>query len=98
MTRTCNAGAVVAAPVLPPRSRKLVKATPVMPMRSGFKACVELVVYPDGHAGIAVSTIEGEASRRMIRQADSLPLNDVNELRGHLLAIVDHLAQEAERS
>jgi hypothetical protein len=69
-----------------------------MPMKSGFKACVESTVYPDGHAGIAVSMIKGDAKHRVIHQADSLPLNDVDELREHLQAIVDHFADQAKRA
>lgn len=80
---------------IPPRSRKLVAATPLERRETGVKACVEFTVYADGHAGIAVSRVEGVPPRRRIVQADSLPLNDVAELRAHLLAVVAHVAAAA---
>lgn len=67
--------------MLPPRSRKLVESTPIHPLRSGFKACLEITMYPDGHAGIAVSEIDDSSRPRTIVQRDALPLNDLNELR-----------------
>jgi hypothetical protein len=81
--------------MLPPRSVKLVESTPIHRLEKGYKACVELTVYPDAHAGIAVSRIEGKPPNRRIVQQDTLPLNDVEELRSHTLAILDHLATEA---
>jgi hypothetical protein len=80
---------------LPPRSRTLIEATPIMTAKSGTKACIELTVYPDGHAGIAVSGIEGAPPRRTIHQEDALPLNNVDELQKHVLAVVTHLARAA---
>jgi hypothetical protein len=85
------------APDLPPRSRQLVEATPIHTMRSGVKACVEMTLYPDGHAGIAVCRIEGSPPNRRITQADSLPLNHRKELEEHLLGILDHLEEAAAR-
>ena len=80
---------------LPPRSRRFVEATPIHRMRSGFKVCAELTLYPDGHAGIAVSRIDGAPPNRRITQEDSLPLNDRGELEEHLLAILDRLESTA---
>ena len=82
--------------MLPPRSVQLVQATPIHPTKSGVKACVEMTVYPDGHAGIAVSEIEGNPPSRRIVQRDSLPLNDLTELRDHVLAVIEHLAAATE--
>jgi hypothetical protein len=82
---------------LPQRSRQLVEATPIHKTRSGFKVCLELTAYPDGHAGIAVSRIEGAAPHRRIVQADSLPLNDAEELRGHVLAVIEHLLDKTHQ-
>ena len=82
--------------MLPPRSMKLVDSTPIAQLKTGWKACVELTVYPDGHAGIAVSEIEGAPPNRRIAQRDSLPLNDLHELRIHVLAVIDHLADSAD--
>jgi hypothetical protein len=80
---------------LPPRSEALVAATPVYRMRSGVKACVELVMYPDGDAGIAVCRIDGTPPNRRLTQADSLPLNHRRELEDHLTGILDRLESEA---
>lgn len=77
--------------MLPPRSLQLVESTPIHRLERGTKVCLELTVYPDGHAGIAVSEIEGSPPSRRIVQRDSLPLNSVDELRDHVLAIIDHL-------
>ncbi len=81
--------------VLPPRSVKLVEATPFHHLESGLKACIEVTVYPDGHAGIAVSEIEGSPPARRIVQRDSLPLNNVDELRTHVLAVIERLSEHA---
>ena len=81
--------------MLPPRSVKLVDAAPIQTVKTGFKACVELTVYPDGHAGIAVSEIQGSAPSRRIVQRDSLPLNNVDELRDHTLAVIERLSNHA---
>jgi hypothetical protein len=82
---------------LPPRSQELVEATPLHARDSGVKACIEFTIYKDGHAGIAVSQIEGDPPRRRIVQADSLPLNHVHELRDHIEAIVDHVAASVSK-
>lgn len=84
--------------MLPPRSRKLVESTPIHPLRSGFKACLEITMYPDGHAGIAVSEIDDSSRPRTIVQRDALPLNDLNELRDHVLAVIDHVAVHVRAS
>ena len=54
-----------------------------------------MTLYPDGHAGIAVSRIEGSPPHRRITQADSLPLNDRAELEEFLQAILDRLEEQA---
>jgi hypothetical protein len=74
---------------------QLVEATPIHRLERGLKVCIELTVYPDGHAGIAVSEIQGAPSSRRVVQRDSLPLNDVDELRGHVLAVIEHLEDAA---
>jgi hypothetical protein len=81
--------------MLPPRSVQLVEATPIHRLQTGVKASPELTVYPDGHAGIAVSEIEGAPPSRRVVQRDSLPLNDVKELRDHVLAVIEHLERAA---
>ena len=80
---------------LPSRSRQLVEATPIHRLESGLKVCVEMTLYPDGHAGIAVSRIDGAPPNRRITQADSLPLNDRRELEDLLKSILDRLQVEA---
>lgn len=82
---------------LPPRSQNLVDATPLHPREKGVNACIEFTIYADGHAGIAVSRVEGKPPNRRIVQADSLPLNDVQELRDHIDAIVDHAERHASQ-
>lgn len=80
---------------LPPRSQKLVDATPLHPRDNGTNACIEFTIYADGHAGIAVSRVEGKPPQRRIVQADSLPLNSVTELRQHVEAIINYVARSA---
>jgi hypothetical protein len=82
---------------LPPRSRKVIDATPLHDLPSGVKAVVEVTVYPDGHTGIAVSRVDGAPPNRRIVQADSLPLNDMAELRAHVLAVLEHAEAAAHR-
>jgi hypothetical protein len=67
-------------------------------MKSGFKACLEMTLYPDGHAGIAVSEIDDSSCPRTIVQRDALPLNDLDELRAHVLAVIDHVAGHTKAS
>jgi hypothetical protein len=62
------------------------------PLKSGVKACVEITIYPDGYAGIALSEIDDSPRPRTIVQRDALPLNDLDELRDHVLAVIDHVA------
>jgi hypothetical protein len=80
---------------LPARSRKLVESTPIHPRESGASACIEFTIYADGHAGIAVSRVEGKPPNRRIVQADSLPLNDRRELLNHIGAILDLVESRA---
>lgn len=80
---------------LPPRSMKLVEATPMHQLEKGTKSCIEMTVYPDGHAGIAVSEIQGKPPSRRIVQRDSLPLNDIDELKAHVLAVIDRTVEVA---
>lgn len=80
---------------LPPRSKKLVDATPIQQRAKGVSACIEFTVYRDGHAGISVSRVEGKPGSRRIVQADSLPLNDLQELRDHIDAAVEHVSRSA---
>jgi hypothetical protein len=81
--------------MLPPRSRKFVAATPLHETEAGIKACIEFTIYRDGHAGLAVSRIEGKPPSRRVVQADALPLNDMSELHGHVDAVVEHVRQAA---
>jgi hypothetical protein len=82
---------------LPPRSQRLVDATPIHPREHGVNACIEFTIYADGHAGIAVSRVEGKPPNRRIVQADSLPLNHVQELHDHIEAILDRVARHARQ-
>jgi hypothetical protein len=82
---------------LPPRSQKLVDTTPLHQRENGVNACVEFTIYADGHAGVAVSRVEGKPPRRRIVQADSLPLNSVQELRDHIDAIIERVARDSAR-
>jgi hypothetical protein len=84
--------------MLPPRSQQLVESTPLHSLKTGFKACLELTLYPDGHAGIAVSEIDDSSRPRTIVQRDALPLNDLDELRDHVLAVIEHVAGQVRAS
>jgi hypothetical protein len=86
LVRICHGRAVT----LPPRSQKLVEATPLHPREKGVNVCIEFTIYADGHAGIAVSRVEGKPPHRRIVQADSLPLNHVQELRDHIEAVISY--------
>ena len=79
-------------PDLPPRSQKLIDAAPISRVRTGVRTVVELTAYPDGHANIAVGSIETGGNRAFTyRRADSLPLNHRRELEQFLEAIADRL-------
>ena len=83
-------------PPLPPRSQQLIDATPIERVRTGVRAVVELTAYPDGHANIAVGSVD-TAQRASIRhkRANTLPLNHREELEQFLQAILDRLFDEA---
>jgi hypothetical protein len=82
---------------LPPRSQKLVEATPLQRREKGVNVCIEFTIYIDGHAGIAVSRVEGRPPQRRIVQADSLPLNSVQELRDHVDAVISYAERHVSR-
>jgi hypothetical protein len=77
---------------LPPRSAQLIRETPLHERPTGVMACVEFTVYDGGHTAIAVSRVDGSPGHRVITQADSLPLNSVDELRDHLLGVLAFVA------
>ena len=81
---------------LPARSQQLVDATPIGRVRTGVRTIVELTAYSDGHANIAVGSLD-TSQRGAMRydRADSLPLNHRPELEMFLTAILDRLFEEA---
>jgi hypothetical protein len=84
---------------LPARSRALVDATPIDPVRTGVRTTVELTAYPDGHANIAVGTVDTSQRGAMrYERVDTLPLNHRRELELFLAAILDRLFEEAKTS
>jgi hypothetical protein len=90
--RTINAGKHQDMAPLPPRSQQLVEATPINKVRTGVRTVVELTAYPDGHANIAVGSVDSERTGAMAyRRVDNLPLNHRNELEAHIAAILDQL-------
>jgi hypothetical protein len=81
---------------LPTRSQALVDATPITTVRTGVRTVVELTAYPDGHANIAVGSVDTSQRGAMsYERADSLPLNHRPELEQFLRAILDRLFAEA---
>jgi len=81
---------------LPARSQQLVDATPISRVRTGVRTIVELTAYPDGHANIAVGSLDTSQRGAMrYERADSLPLNHRPELEIFLTAILDRLFEEA---
>ena len=61
---------------LPPRSPQLVDTTPLSKVHTGVRTVVEVTAYPDGHANIAVGSIDTSQRASMhYERADSLPLN-----------------------
>lgn len=77
---------------LPPRSQQLIDAAPVDQVRTGVRAVIELTAYPDGHANIAVGSLDtSQRGAMQYRRADSLPLNHRAELELFLDSILDRL-------
>lgn len=75
---------------LPKRSQQLIDATPIVPVRTGVRTIVELTAYPDGHANIAVGSLDTSVRGAMrYERADSLPLNHRAELEVFVEAILD---------
>jgi len=82
---------------LPARSQALIDATPIDRVRTGVRTTVELTAYPDGHANIAVGTVDTSQRGAMrYERADSLPLNHRRELEQFLTAILDRLFESAQ--
>jgi hypothetical protein len=84
--------------MLTPRQEEVVDRTPMHELDNGAKACIEFSVYRDAeqHTGIAVSRIEGERPT-IIVQADNMQLNNVQELKDHVLAVIDHVVAHVGR-
>ncbi|WP_028064641.1 hypothetical protein [Solirubrobacter soli] len=80
----------------PARSQALIDATPITKVRTGVRTTVELTAYPDGHANIAVGTVDTSQRGSMrYQRADNLPLNHRRELEQFLGAILDRLFDAA---
>jgi hypothetical protein len=77
---------------LPRRSQDLIDRTPIVTVRTGQRAVVELTAYPDGHANITVGSLD-TSNRGALRyeRTDALPLNDRAEMERFLAAILDRL-------
>jgi hypothetical protein len=81
---------------LPPRSQQLVDSAPINKVRTGVRTLVELTAYPDGHANIAVGSLDTSTRGAMAyTRADSLPLNNREELELHVTALVGRLFDAA---
>jgi hypothetical protein len=81
---------------LPAPAQALIDASPGTKVRTGVRTTVELTAYPDGHANIAVGTVDtGQRDAMRYQRADSLPLNHRRELEQFLTAILDRLFDEA---
>lgn len=79
-------------PDLPSRSQQLIDAAPLSRVRTGVRTVVELTAYPDGHANIAVGSLDTtERGAMRYERADSLPLNHRGELEIFMQAILDRL-------
>jgi hypothetical protein len=65
-------------------------------VRTGVRTVVELTAYPDGHANIAVGSVDTSRRGSMrYERADSLPLNHRAELEQFMRAILHRLFDEA---
>jgi hypothetical protein len=74
-------------------SQAFVDSAPINPLQTGVKAVVEVTAYPGGHFRIDLSRIDGPRNDRRIRQVNQLTLNDADEAKDHLDALVDRLTQ-----
>jgi hypothetical protein len=80
---------------LTPTSVRFVESTPTHPLETGLKVVVELTAYPDGKFRIDVSRIDGPPNRRSLHILDTFMLNDTDEAKGHVDAIIDFVARRS---
>ena len=83
--------------MLTPACQALVDATPLDSRKGSVRAYLELAVYEKGHAGIAVSVVEGKNPSRRIVQQDAMQLNNAEELGKVVQAIIDRVARRAAK-
>jgi hypothetical protein len=84
--------------MLTPACQRLVEAAPLDRREGSVRAYVELTIYKKGHAGIGVSDVEGKNPARRIVLRDAMQLNNGEELRNVVFAIVERLENEVRIS
>ena len=69
----------------------LVDRAPVEKIKTGQRAVVEVVGYPDGQFRLSTSTIVGPPGSRQIKQAETLMFNDADEAKDALDLLLDRI-------
>lgn len=78
-----------------PSTVALVDAAPVETLKTGTRAVVEVVAYPEGQFRLTTSRIHGPAGKRSIVQGGFLMFQDADETKDALDLLVDRLARIA---
>lgn len=78
-----------------PSTIELVEAAPFERLKTGTRAVVEIVGYPEGQMRLTVSEITGPPRSRQIRQGRFLMFRDANEAKDALDLLVDRVDEAA---
>jgi hypothetical protein len=78
-----------------PSTLKLIEDAPLERLRTGTRAVVEVVAYPDGQVRLTASSISGKPGARVVTQGPFLMFVDADEAKDALDALADRLARVA---
>lgn len=81
-----------------PSTVELVENAPLEHLRTGTRAVIEVVGYPEGQMRVTVSEISGPPRSRQIRQAGFLMFTDVNEAKDALDLLLDRVDSVAQNA
>jgi hypothetical protein len=74
-----------------PSTKGLVDKAPIEKLKTGTRAVVEIVAYPDGQFRLSTSRIHGPPGKRSIVQGGFLMFQDADETKDALDLLVDRL-------
>ena len=78
-----------------PSTLSLIAGAPLEKLRTGTRAVIEIVGYPDGQMRLTASVISGPPGNRTVKQRPFLMFQDADETKDALDWLVDRVDQVA---